>query len=257
MNRSKPPLQFRDGNPTAAIQTKPKVLLLDLWKTLARASYPEPVLLLQELLGYKCESGKPKETDPAFLQACLTIGLDDPDEYIEEVARRFALTVPAEAREAFKQVIRKEQDGLSFYDDMETELAALREQGYALGLLSNVWTFPVRKIRKRVQPLFDHLILSCEVGYAKPSKEVFLHSANKFGVRPEECMMIGDNPELDIRGALAVGMSAVLIERYLVVKQPVLEVSVEVIVDAATGKRQTQTHNVPIIGNMKELYSAD
>src|SRR5690606_16524137 len=59
----------------------------------------------------------------------------------------------------------------------------------------------------------DLRIYSFEVGYRKPDPEIFLEACRKAGVRPDECLMIGDNLQADILGALNVGMQAALINR--------------------------------------------
>lgn len=45
--------------------------------------------------------------------------------------------------------------------------------------------------------------------YMKPSKESFLNATGFY--HPEECMMVGDRYEIDLKGAIEVGMQPVLV----------------------------------------------
>jgi len=57
---------------------------------------------------------------------------------------------------------------------------------------------------------FQHIIASCEVGWAKPDPEIFLEASRRLGIPPTEILHVGDRWELDIDGALRAGCGAVL-----------------------------------------------
>jgi FMN phosphatase YigB (HAD superfamily) len=46
----------------------------------------------------------------------------------------------------------------------------------------------------------------------KPDPAIFWHAAKELASDPVECVMIGDNPEADIRGAQAAGMRSIWIQ---------------------------------------------
>ncbi len=54
----------------------------------------------------------------------------------------------------------------------------------------------------------DFLVSSEEAGIEKPGKYMFELAMEKLGVKPEECIMIGDSEEKDIKGAEALGIKA-------------------------------------------------
>ena len=62
---------------------------------------------------------------------------------------------------------------------------------------------------------FKTLVISgaADVGVRKPNPRVFRLACERLGVAPEHALMIGDHAEADIRGARAVGMTAVHLER--------------------------------------------
>lgn len=51
--------------------------------------------------------------------------------------------------------------------------------------------------------------VSDEVGFMKPKREYFEVVMEKIGLGKSECLMIGDNPVTDIKGAMDFGISAV------------------------------------------------
>ena len=53
--------------------------------------------------------------------------------------------------------------------------------------------------------LFDGVLFSAEVKCMKPQKEMYGHLFERFGLRPEECFFIDDQP-LNIEGGRACGM---------------------------------------------------
>lgn len=57
-----------------------------------------------------------------------------------------------------------------------------------------------------IEPYFETLTVSEEVGVKKPNPEIFQYALKKAGATPEESLMIGDEMEVDIDGARAAGM---------------------------------------------------
>ena len=97
-----------------------------------------------------------------------------------------------------------------------TTLAALRAQGYQLGLISNtIW--PGRAHRADLASLelldyFDELSFSGDLGLWKPAPEIFLRTAEALGASASETLFVGDSPQEDILGAQAAGMRAVWVQ---------------------------------------------
>jgi HAD superfamily hydrolase (TIGR01509 family) len=57
---------------------------------------------------------------------------------------------------------------------------------------------------------FDYFVISCEVGYLKPRKEIFQHTLKLLDVKPKEGLHIGDLFRADVVGATSCGMNACL-----------------------------------------------
>ncbi|MEV7175533.1 HAD family phosphatase [Kitasatospora sp. NPDC093679] len=88
------------------------------------------------------------------------------------------------------------------------ELAGeLRDLGIRVALLSNSWgnTYP----RERIDPLFDPVVISGEVGLRKPLAPIYRLTLELLGVPPERALFV-DDAEPNVLGARAVGMQALL-----------------------------------------------
>ena len=90
---------------------------------------------------------------------------------------------------------------------MEELVTYLKGEGYGLYLCSNA-SLRMLKCYEDVIPgirLFDGVLFSAEVKCVKPQKEMYNHLFERFGLRPEECFFIDDQP-LNIEGSRACGM---------------------------------------------------
>lgn len=101
------------------------------------------------------------------------------------------------------------------FPDVLPVLAALRADGMRLILLTN----GDRDLQRRkavgsgLLPLFDHVLISGELGVGKPEAAIFRRALDLAGARPEEAVMVGDSLERDVAGALGTGLSAVWLRR--------------------------------------------
>ena len=91
--------------------------------------------------------------------------------------------------------------------DMRALVVRLRAAGRVkLGLLSNAnrgWTERLRE--HGVADLFDDVVVSADVGLAKPDPEVFLLATRRLGVEPTACLMIDDQSQ-HVESAQRVGL---------------------------------------------------
>lgn len=83
--------------------------------------------------------------------------------------------------------------------------------GVKLGFLSNIskQAFENFFSQKEREQLFDAVVVSGEVGLAKPDPKIFELIEDQLGVPPQDCLMIDDNP-MHCSGAIESGMKAVV-----------------------------------------------
>lgn len=82
---------------------------------------------------------------------------------------------------------------------------------YKTALLSNIGRGSLNKrfSEEELSRYFDVVVASGEVGLAKPEARIYELTAERLGIRTDECIFIDDRMEY-IEGAQAVGMKAVL-----------------------------------------------
>ena len=87
---------------------------------------------------------------------------------------------------------------------------------YRLLMITNGFTEVqhVKVANSGLKPYFDHVIVSEQTGFKKPHKAIFDYAASLASTTSERCLMVGDNLETDIHGALAAGMQACLFDPY-------------------------------------------
>ena len=64
-----------------------------------------------------------------------------------------------------------------------------------------------------VTDLFQTIVVSDEIGWRKPRRDIFDAALSRLGVRASESLFIGDRADMDVLGAQQVGMDAVWINR--------------------------------------------
>jgi putative hydrolase of the HAD superfamily len=86
---------------------------------------------------------------------------------------------------------------------------AARAAGLPVVLASN-FDERLLSIAAVVEPLTlaDHVFASSELGWRKPAAAFFQAVEQRLGLRPEELLLVGDDPELDVAAALRAGWQA-------------------------------------------------
>ena len=119
------------------------------------------------------------------------------------------------------EVLRVEQEAWWHGAHLDPEavplLDTLRGQGLRVGLCSNA---PYRVESLRAQLVFlgldahlDAVTFSAEVGWRKPSSRIFEAALRSLGTEAGRTVMVGDSETVDIAGARAAGLHAVLLSR--------------------------------------------
>jgi len=105
---------------------------------------------------------------------------------------------------------------LSIASDVVPTIEELRRRGCKLAIVSNTpWGSSSSVWRRALDRFgltgyFDVIAFSSEVGWRKPSREIFEWVTSRLEVAPEDCVFVGDSPKEDIDGAVNIGMRAVL-----------------------------------------------
>lgn len=185
-----------------------KVILFDLWGTLAHVTKGEISLKIKNQLGFN---------------RSLIHAVDD------EIIRRSKISL-----EELKIILKSTKIRLTGYEikklydiltDVsgqeyepypDTKIIPLLKEKYRLGIVSNIIPPSAKRIKRKLSPFlknFNHLIFSCDLGIAKPDKKIYIFAYQKFNVKPNEVLMVGNSFKDDILPAKKLGMQAVLLTR--------------------------------------------
>lgn len=101
-------------------------------------------------------------------------------------------------------------ENLTPFPGMQELLLDVKAAGNRIFLLSNIsigFTEQYRQVPMLRELLshFDGLVFSGPLGIVKPSKEIFLHLLETYGLQPEETIFIDDSAK-NVAGAQAVGI---------------------------------------------------
>ncbi len=96
------------------------------------------------------------------------------------------------------------------YPESAPTLVALRAAGYRLGLLSNTWWaaawHDADLAAHGLTDLLDVVAYTSDLERSKPHPSAFRAVAERLGVEPGACVMVGDRMIDDVRGAQRTGM---------------------------------------------------
>ncbi len=119
-------------------------------------------------------------------------------------------SLPSELAQALYHVML---DTWHAYDDAVPTLAALKELGIKIGLLSNVGVSIHHVLeREGLTQFADGIVLSYEIGVVKPALAMFEASLESIGSTPAETLMVGDSGHDDV-GGTALGMRTLVLPR--------------------------------------------
>lgn len=101
------------------------------------------------------------------------------------------------------------------FGEVPVVLAQLRERGLRLVVVSN-WDVSLHEqlAATGLDALVDGAVSSAEVGAGKPQPPLFERALALAGAAAADALMVGDSPDTDVAGALALGIDAVLVDRW-------------------------------------------
>lgn len=90
-------------------------------------------------------------------------------------------------------------------------LAELKKRGYIIGVITNGPSMLQnhKMDTSGLRPYCNIVVVSGDVGVHKPDPALFTYTADKLGLKADECVYVGDHPINDIQGALEAGMKAI------------------------------------------------
>jgi putative hydrolase of the HAD superfamily len=134
---------------------------------------------------------------------------------IKQIFLEFGINISDEdAKNKFDMYLELYEKNWLLFDDVIEVLTKLKDK-YKLAIVSNGDSFHQRRKLQKVgiEKYFSEIIISSEVGFSKPNKEIFEITCKKLNVNPQECIMIGDKYKVDIEGSINAGITAIWVNR--------------------------------------------
>ena len=135
-------------------------------------------------------------------------GLEDPrifQKFLKKVTGKVDYKKLAYAIVAYRQA---RAGFLHPYPGTKRMLIQLKEKGLKLAIVSDAprlkaW---IRLVNMKIDDFFDVVVALEDTGRLKPSRMPFRAAIKELKVKPNECLMVGDRPGRDMKGARALGM---------------------------------------------------
>lgn len=111
--------------------------------------------------------------------------------------------------------VRSQEYGWTLFEDVLPGFKQLQQLGYRIAAISNM-PMPGEQMCAEIG-LTGHVefgVTSGDVGAEKPDPRIFNAALEKAKVDPSWAVMVGDSISSDLRAAEAVGMNAILMDRY-------------------------------------------
>lgn len=127
-----------------------------------------------------------------------------------------SLGLTEDIAEAASKKVRKfikDKENYQLFDGSADILKKVNEMGFRNILLSNNYPDLCEVLEKlELKQYFDAFVISGQIGYDKPRKEIFDYAKNLFP-DIEQYYMIGDSVSADVEGGKRAGMTTVLVHK--------------------------------------------
>jgi epoxide hydrolase-like predicted phosphatase len=192
---------MRRNAPRRGTSLSIRAVFFDLGGVILRTEYQAPRQHLAERLGMEYED-LVRLVFESETSRNASVGAISEDAHWESIARR--LNRPQEV-----DAIRAEFFAGDVLDRGLVDFIRSLRPSRKTGLISNAWSgLRDYMVKHKFEDAFDHLVISAEVGVAKPKAEIYLLALEQLKVSPGEAVFVDDFIE-NVEGARAVGMSAI------------------------------------------------
>jgi len=137
-----------------------------------------------------------------------------PEQRRSRIHELFGADIPdAEADRMFGVYLENYEQSWTLFPDVIPCLDDLG--GERIGIISNGDYGQQHKklVRMGILERFEVMIISGQLGFAKPDPRIFTAACKEASLPPEECVYIGDRLETDALGASAAGLRGVWLDR--------------------------------------------
>lgn len=125
------------------------------------------------------------------------------------------IEVDIELADRIWREVAKQEYEMVLFDDVLENLNALRERGFIVGVVSNVPSGGDELADQLgLSGSIDFAVTSSEVGVEKPDRRIFDEALCRADeTPPDAAVMVGDQIDSDVKGAVGAGIHPVLLDR--------------------------------------------
>ena len=188
------------------MKDKPSVIFFDIGHTLVRGTKPSARRLLAADLALS-----EKEAKRAG-RLVMTHYSQSPSALAGALKQVLPNRSEAEIRSSLEKLWDRQIADVAEIDGATPLLRSLKNSGFKLGVLSNIWHPFYEGLRRscsEMLELIDYQVLSYRTGHKKPDLRLFRYALQKADASASSCWMVGDTYELDMAPALKIGMHTV------------------------------------------------
>lgn len=180
-----------------------RAVFFDFGGVIQRTEFQAPRQRLAQRFGMDYDDiDKLVFSSPSAIQA--TIGAVSETEHWQAIAQRLKV------RDEEIQEVEKEFFAGDIIDHSLLQYLSTLRPRFITGLISNAWSGMRAYIqRQRIAGSFDHLVISAEVGAAKPEARIYQIALEQAQVRADEAVFVDDVVE-NIEACERVGMKGIL-----------------------------------------------
>ena len=188
-----------------------KLICFDLWNTLATRKKNQLTSSVKELEDFFKIKEDHKTVVKAFENIIQTREWSNEYEAYSKFLLHFKIKPTfSNVMKAIK--IREDSEyNIVLYDFVIPLLKQIKDLNIKIGLISNSSVFVIKNVRKKTDLLdyIDYPLFSFDVKTIKPDLKIYKEMLKIAKIKPEEMIMIGDNPLDDVYPAISLGINAI------------------------------------------------
>lgn len=188
-----------------------KLICFDLWNTLATRKKNQLTSSVKELEDFFKIKEDHKTVVKAFENIIQTREWSNEYEAYSKFLLHFKIKPTfSNVMKAIK--IREDSEyNIILYDFVIPLLKQIKDLNIKIGLISNSSVFVIKNVRQKTDLLdyIDYPLFSFDVKTIKPDLKIYKEMLKIAKIKPEEMIMIGDNPLDDVYPAISLGINAI------------------------------------------------
>lgn len=207
---------------TAASLIRPRVLILDAGNTVVFLDH-DALSSAARAAGVTIDADALRRAEPIAkrrYEAGMTAGMSHEDGWhlhMRVIYEEAGLGANDAARAANAAWLEHERFNL--WRSVPSDLSCALERAHAAGVRTAVVSNSEGRLAALLERLdlmrfFELVVDSAIEGVRKPDPEIFRRALSRLRVAPDQALYAGDIPRVDVAGARAAGLAAVLIDRF-------------------------------------------